>query len=122
MNLNWLKCQGDVWCKLNSVNLDHAHFDFMDGVYIIWHGGPKAHTVRVGQGRIRERLKQHRVDSDIQQYSSLELYVTWAPVAPSNRDGIELYLSKSLKPLVGDRYPDTIPIPVNLPWYAKVTT
>ena len=80
MQLQWTKCQGEIWCKLNTVNLSHAHFNDKDGVYIIWHGGPNAATVYVGQGNIRDRLTQHRNNSLIQQYDKLGLYVTWASV------------------------------------------
>ena len=77
MFLNWMKCQVDVWCKLNHVNLDHEHFNGKNGVYIIWHGGTDPKVVYVGQGNIRDRLKNHRSDRRIQQYKDLDLYVTW---------------------------------------------
>ncbi len=116
MNLDWIKCQGDVWCKLNTVNMDHSHFDSMHGVYIIWHGGEGAATVRVGQGYIKERLAEHRNDPKIQTYLHLGLYVTWASVSSDSRDGVEANLAQRLHPKVGERYPNVIPIPVNLPW------
>ena len=52
MNVEWVKCQGDVWCSLATVNLQHSHFDGLEGVYIIWHAGDTPATVRVGQGII----------------------------------------------------------------------
>ena len=126
MELYWMQCQGDVWCRLNNVNLEHDHFSNLEGVYIIWHGGKNASTVRVGQGRIKDRLLEHRNDPEIQQYNHLELYVTWANVPTRERDGVEKYLGEHLTPLVGDRFPDTDativtlphadPIEVNLPW------
>ncbi|MCK4357411.1 MAG: hypothetical protein KAW92_01465 [Candidatus Cloacimonetes bacterium] len=116
MQLNWMKCQGDVWCKLNTVNLAHQHFDNMDGVYIIWHGGENAATVKVGQGNIRARLQDHRVDPSIQAYNDLGLFVTWAKVPSHQKDGVEAYLGEKLNPKVGDRFPDVEPIAVNLPW------
>jgi len=116
MTINWNKCQGNVWCPLNSVNLDHNHFDTMEGVYIIWHGGNNAATVRVGQGFIRDRLREHRIDPAIQAYKDFTLYVTWASVSALQRDGVERYLGNVLNPKVGSRFPDVIPIEVNLPW------
>ena len=74
------KCQSDVWCKLNSVDLNHEHFNNKNGVYIIWHEGPRHAVVYVGQGNIKERLASHRRDHEIQEYASLGLYVTWATV------------------------------------------
>jgi hypothetical protein len=120
MVLTWIKCQNEVWCKLNTVNLSHAHFDNMYGVYVIWHGGPKAATVYVGQGNIRERLTQHRTNPSIKEFDSLGLYVTWAAVARPSCDGVEVYLAQQLKPKVGSSYPEAapipVPIPVNFPW------
>ncbi len=118
MNLNWIKCQGDVWGPLNTVSLSHSHFDSMDGVYIIWHGSSNPKTVRVGQGNIRSRLESHRKDPDVQAYAHLGLYVTWASVPEGSRDGVEVYLAQQLNPIVGERFPDATPIPVNvnLPW------
>jgi hypothetical protein len=113
--VSWNKCQGDNWCGLNTVNLDHSHFDGMEGVYVIWHGGSKARTVRVGQGIIRDRLQAHRNDPEVQAYANKTLYVTWASVAKAKRDGVERFLADQLNPLVGI-YPNAHPIPVNLPW------
>ena len=116
MNVSWNKCEGDAWCALNKVNLAHEHFNGMEGVYIIWHGGPTPKVVRVGQGVIRERLTAHRQDEEIQAHAGLNLYGTWASVDARNRDGVEVFLANTLKPLVGDRFPDGAPISVNLPW------
>jgi hypothetical protein len=116
MQLNWIKCQGDVWCKLNSVNLSHEHFNNRYGVYIIWHGGTKSAVVYVGQGNIKERLAEHRINSEIQSFESVGLYVTWASVPKEYRNGIELYLASKWKPIVGGNYPEVTPIEVNSPW------
>lgn len=116
MVLNWMKCVGDAWCKLNAVNLDHSHFNELAGVYMIWHGGSKPHVVYVGQGDIKDRLKAHRKESDIQQYANLELFVTWASVAPEYRDGVEAYLADHWKPKVGSRHPVVNRIQTNSPW------
>jgi hypothetical protein len=116
INLNWNKCQGEIWCPLDTVNLEHEHFDNMEGVYIIWHAGQNPRTVRVGQGIIRDRLKAHREDPEVQAYSQYGLYVTWARVEARNRDGVEAYLASTLSPLVGERFLDTSHVAVNLPW------
>ncbi len=116
MNVNWNKCQGNAWCPLKTVNLDNSHFVDIEGVYIIWHGGQKPKTVRIGQGVIRDRLRAHRDDSEIQAYSQHGLFVTWANVDARNRDGVEAYLANTLAPLVGERFPDVTTVAVNLPW------
>src|SRR3990172_3814595 len=109
MTVYWNKCQGNVWCPLDSVNLEHNHFDTMEGVYVIWHGGNNAATVRVGQGFIRDRLRDHRGDPQIQSFNHLTLYVTWASVAAAQRDGVEKYLANVLKPKVGSQFPAAVP-------------
>ena len=116
MNLNWIKCQGNVWCKLYSVNLDHDHFNGKNGVYIIWHGGTEPKVVYVGQGNIRNRLNERRSDPRIQQYKYLDLYVTWATVYSQDCDGVEAYLADHWSPKVGERHPDARHIHVNSPW------
>ena len=112
MQLNWQKCQGNVWGNLMDVDLSHPHFNNMEGVYIIWQGNGS--VVRIGQGIIRDRLSAHRNDKAITAYPLL--YVTWAPVLASYRDGVERYLANILKPIVGGAFPNAIPTQVSLPW------
>ena len=117
MTLKWIQCQGDVWCKLSTVKLQHEHFDNLHGVYIIWHGGNNAATVYVGKGNIRERLTQHRSNPSIQNYEQLgPLYVTWAAVPNNLCDGVERFLIDTLHPKVNEQIPIVTPIPVNKPW------
>jgi len=116
MNLSWGKCEGDEWCPFLTVNLDHPHLRYLEGVYIIWHGGQTPWTVYVGQGAIAERLRCHRLEREILQYSYLGLFVTWASVDSASRNGVERFLSDALKPKAGSRAPNVPPIPVNLPW------
>jgi hypothetical protein len=114
--LSWIKCQGDVWCNLATVNLSHAHFNDMNGVYVIWHGGTTPATVYVGQGYIRDRLAAHRSDARIQQYVGLGLFVTWASVPQTFREGVEKFLADTLHPLVGEAHPNVISVQATLPW------
>ncbi len=116
MRLNWTKCQGEVWCKLNFVNLLHEHFSNLSGVYMIWHGGPDAHVVYIGKGNIRERLQDHRSDQAIQRFQADDLYVTWARVPNDSQDGVEAYLAEMWSPKIGERHPNVPSIPVNSPW------
>lgn len=117
MQLKWIKCQGSVWCKLNSVNLDHEHFKNMHGVYIIWHGGTTPRVVCLGQGHIKECLTKHRSNPQIQRYDNLDLYVTWAAVPEEHRNGVKSYLANSWNPIVPVPPQQTSsPITVNSPW------
>ena len=116
MTLNWNKCAGDKWCPFLTVNLDHPTFRLLEGVYVIWHGGQAPWTVYVGQGAIAERLRAHRGAQEILKYSPLGLFVTWARVDQEKREGVETYLVDKLRPKVGERSPNSLPIEVNLPW------
>lgn len=89
MQVSWNKCTGDVWCNFLNLNLAHNHFQNMEGVYIIWHGGANPATVYVGQGAIAERLQAHRANPQILAYSSYGLFVTWARVDAASRGGVE---------------------------------
>lgn len=116
MHLNWTKCLGEFWCKLNCVNLEHAHFDYCRGVYIIWHGGRDPAVVYVGQGDIKARIQDHRNDPAIQRFEPHRLYVTWAEIPESSRDGVEAFLAQKWPPKVGTDHPSAEPIEVNTPW------
>ncbi len=117
IQLLWQKCQGDVWGSFLNVDLSHNHFDNMEGVYVIWQGrGP---VVRVGQGFVRDRVADHRTNRAVTRYNNL--YVTWASVPAIYRDGVERYLADTLKPVVGDAFPDVTPISVNLPESCRIS-
>lgn len=114
MNVDWIKCTTGDWCNFNSVNLDKVN---TQGVYIIWHAGNPGRVVRVGQGDIAARIKAHRNDPQITKYAKNgQLYVTWAAVSAQSRDGVERQLANTWSPLVGDAFPDAVPIAVNSPW------
>ena len=117
--LNWTKCALTAnFCNFMTVDLEHENLNGIKGVYIIWYSNASlAEVVRVGQGVIKDRLADHRDNSEITAYSKQgTLYVTWAGTTENDRNGVEAYLGDRLKPLVGDRFPDAEFIKVNLPW------
>jgi hypothetical protein len=116
LTLTWNKCTGDSWCNLINLNLAHAHFQGMEGVYVIWHGGANPATVYVGQGDVASRLQVHRSNLEILAYGPNGLFATWAKVDSRSRDGVERYLADRLNPKVGSAHPQAVPITVNLPW------
>ena len=116
--IEWEKCKRGAWCILSELDLDHEHFNDMEGVYVIWQGEENPVALRAGQGLIRECLARERNDKDLLAYREQhELYVTWAEVNPRFRDGVLRYVSEALKPELENSYPDVSPIGVNLPWY-----
>jgi hypothetical protein len=116
MYLNWIKCSDGNWCNFLTVDINHGHFNSMEGVYVIWYNGPTRVTVYVGQGIIRDRIAEHRQENAVLSFQGHGLHVTWAKVQSIYRNGIERYLWDELKPKVGSRCPDFPPIQVNLPW------
>ena len=115
VQLDWAKCEDDVWCPLENVNLADVSGV---GVYITWcSNGP---VVRIGQGDIADRLTKHRNDPRILAYRSQgELLTTWAIpglLGQALVNGIERYLADRLNPRVGCRFPDDDPVPVGLPF------
>ena len=126
MELKWLKCKPNQaddeshWCSFEHLDLSSSAQ--VKGVYVIWHSGPTAATVKVGQafeGTVADRLSTHRSDDDILVYTPFGLYVTWAEVRDEAvLDGVERYLGEVLEPVVPDnpRFPDVDPKAVNLPW------
>lgn len=115
INLTWIKCGNDGhWCSFEDVNLANVT---AGGVYIIWHEGNPGRVVRIGQGIIKDRLTTHRDDEEITDYRKKgKLLVTWASVLLGQRDGVEAYLADKWNPLVGEAFPDVVPIAVNSPW------
>lgn len=115
MLLEWVKCEGDVWCSFERLDLSNV---ISFGVYVIWKPPALAlstpQVIRVGQGNIAERIAAHRLDPEITQYGP-GLLVTWAEVLGYYVDGVEAFLAQQLRPAVGDRFPLAPPIAVNLP-------
>ena len=113
LTLKWQACGDDHhWCSLANLNLDSIKAK--NGVYIIWHEGNPSRIVRIGQGKIADRLGAHRNDATITQYGNLR--ATWASVPVHQMDGVERYLADTWNPLVGDAFPATGPIAVNSPF------
>lgn len=115
LQIKWIKCdKGTNWCSFGTVNLSNIT---AAGVYIIWHDGNSSRVVRVGQGDIKARLTAHRADKKVLAYKKYGvLRVTWASVSANNRDGVERHIADQLSPLIGDAFPDVVPIAVNSPW------
>jgi hypothetical protein len=115
LRVHWVKSTTNTWLPLEAVNM--ALVTRSLGVYLIWHSGNPSRVVRVGQGAIHDRLAAHRQDQKVLAYRSLgALYVTWATLPAAQLDGVERHLADKWHPLVGDAFPDVLPIAVNSPW------
>jgi len=118
--LHWWKCENKngnlVWCPLEQLNLNTAT---EEGVYIIWYENEESRRcVYVGQGDVDDRLGKHKKDPDILRHKKLgTLYVTWADIPKSKRNGVERFLADVLEPLEGEQHPNDPHIAVNLPCF-----
>lgn len=122
-NLHWIKNgQNNEWFDFLRLNLNAPYFTGKRGVYIIWYTSSLSGTskvIKVGQGDIGDRLREHRNNPDITKYSSSgQLKVAWALVDNINffetdLNGVEAYLSDTYRPLIGERFPFAQRITVN---------
>ena len=102
------------WTNLKSLGM-------AEGIYILWYPETDIRPFQVmyvGQGIIRNRIDHHRGQHSriLDKVVARHLRLTWA-VVPSiaDRNAIERYLSETLRPLVGEVWPDVLPMQVNLP-------
>ena len=113
-NYIWAKLPNNTHCTLD--NLDLGNMQNTKGIYVIWQSSPYPRTIRIGQGYIGQRLSSHRLDPEVMAYQSQgTYYASWIIPPIHFLDGIERYLANRLQPLVGDAFPDAVPIEVNLP-------
>lgn len=105
---------------LNYLDTYASHLDGVEGVYVIWVepviGWPQA--IRVGQGVIAQRLRDHQDSDDIMHadYSDLPRHVAWASVELVYRNDIEGFLAHHYHPLRGERYPSLGRLNCNFPF------
>ena len=112
MQVNWIQPTNGGVYLLDTVDLNHQHFNNLEGVYIIYSGTT---VIYVGRGDIAVRLGAHR--RDFRQRSDYEtLKVIWASVPEASQEGVELYLADTYNPIVGEHNSRNQAIPVNLPW------
>jgi hypothetical protein len=116
VEVNWGVCNEDNhWCYFETLDLSKDLFNDFKGVYIIWSDRV---TVRLGSGIIKDRVAAHRGNDKITVYPNLK--VTWAKVHANQMEGVEKFLAETLAPKIGDRFPDRIPIEIDLPQMSAV--
>ena len=132
MKIRWMPERPQLYPFLEQ-NLPDVHGSL--GVYVIWQfnseakhtplgvefkmGGGKNTCIYVGQGQIQKRLIAHQENTRITRHEvpgRCALFIAWAIVGSAHVDGVERFLSDTLKPLEGRRSPDVDPIAVNPPW------
>jgi len=119
--IEWEKCKRGTWCNLSELDLDHEHFNDMEGVYVIWQGEENPVALRVGYGCIRNCLANERNDNDVLAYHEDEIYVTWGKVGRKFCGGVVRYIADVLQPELESSSPDVKPIEINIPspWYEE---
>jgi two-component system cell cycle response regulator len=119
--IEWEKCKRGTWCNLSELDLDHEHFNDMEGVYVLWQGEENPVALRVGHGLIKECLAKEQNDEDLLAYLQNGIYVTWAKVDRRFSGGIVRYIKDILQPELDSSPPDAEPIKINIPspWYEE---
>lgn len=118
LNLQWGQCKAylvDEWCRLLEVDTGRMDLATLDGVFVIWHGGSPFETLRVGQGRVKNFLREAKEDEALLKYAEYGLYATWARVPADQREGVVRYLYDQLNPKLITEAPAAPPIEVNIP-------
>ena len=113
LKLNWIKCQGDVWCSFQNLNIDHEFFDHFNGVYIIWEDQK---VIKIAGGNIRTCIKEDRNSPDLVVHYP-KAKVTYAKVSESDRQGVISFLSNQFKVTQPSTIPASEQIEVNFPWW-----
>jgi hypothetical protein len=114
LQLQWFKCAGDQWCRL-----DEAALRLVDsfGVFIVWRSSELNRApivLYVGHGFLPDALAKCRRDPLFRDAG--DLLVTWAAVRDSEAiEGIAAYLYRQLRPIWGEVLPSAHPVHVNLP-------
>ena len=118
--IDWEKCKRGSWCTFSELDLDHEHFDEMEGVYVIWQGEENPVALRVGQGYIKDCLvkEQNNIEMWTAKQRS-EIYVTWGEVNREFCNGVVRYIAEVVQAELSSPHQDVDPVEVNLPspWY-----
>ncbi len=118
--VSWTKCAGGLWCELEKVNVAASTHN---GTFIVWLGGDRARTIRVGHGQIATVVRAQRHDVKVLNYKRMgTLYVTWTLLPDYQSIGAATYLQQTLRPLLVGRFDEVAVLDVNLPWTAKAST
>ena len=117
--VSWARHLRGGWYSFKWANL--KILGMSEGIYILWYPETEARpfqAVYVGQGIIRNRIDHHRGNHSriLHKVVARYLRLTWT-IVPSviDRNAIERYLAETLQPLVGEAWPDVLPVRVNLP-------
>ncbi len=115
--LDWAKSDSGEWYSFTDVDLADDQFKELSGVYVIFYMDDNRYvTVRLGKGDIADRITDHRTDGEITAHGDGQLLVTWAVVPANQQERVERFLALALHPIVGERFPDRVPLKVNLPY------
>lgn len=113
LTAQWKKTDLGDWLPLRSAVLPVGS---IGGVYVVRHGGKSPAVLRVGQGKIAEKILEERQDRAILMYEQFgPLSFTWAAIGERERGGVVRYLIGQLHPIIAPTQPLLLAVPVNLP-------
>jgi hypothetical protein len=116
MEVDWYKCQGNIWCELNKIDADHKYLKGVDGLMIIWSGKEKS-ILKVSKGKISNMIKENKADIAIQAFAHLGLFVTWTDDVPMlKKASVYNFLVNKLNPKFMEVEAGKSQTEINLPW------
>ena len=118
--VQWFKCKAVGWCDLFRINLDHSTLKEIEAVYICWTGSVADESrkyLTVGQGLIKETIRELRQETGIKAFQHQGVFITWAEVPHYRLNSIEVFCYNELKPLLpSEDLPKASSKKVNLPF------
>lgn len=100
LEADWHKCEGDIWCSIYKIDIDHKNIKHFVGQYIIWSGKfeNERTVLLIGYGDIRKVILKAREDIAVKAFEHLGVFITWADIPVSKKREIHNYLLKTLSP------------------------
>lgn len=115
--VSWSRPETQDWFALDRVRPSSI---YGTGVYFVWHAGPRAQVVCLGQGTIATELERIKGDARMRAFKSRgALLVTWATVSAARVDGVERYLADTWPPLIDQPRAQAKPLEVNSPAWLR---
>lgn len=115
--LDWFFCNGEIWCDLNRVDLDHKLIRSVQGIYMIWYEKPEKTIVTVGYGKIAAELQSNIDDLAVQAFKKYDLKVSWAEASKGNcKKAYAYFVAKYNPKIVDDNIQKGKPMESESPW------
>ena len=118
---HWARTPGGRYHRLAHLDVEDCNLVGQSGIFVCWHAGVQPTWVYVGRADdLAAAIAAIAEDERIVSYEAHGgLFITWACVRGEYCEGMVLYLTRALNPLVRDFVDpddeDAFPIPVRSP-------